>query len=188
MENKTEQTGETQSENKKGINIPKILKSKTVRNIIFVLVAIGLIGGGYLIYKDGRQIYNDKAEISAPNIILSSEQPGILRELLVKNGDRVFTQEVVAKLDNGFVRAKTDGIIVDTDNEIGKFFSPGMSVITMINPSDLRVVAHIAENKGLSSIKVGQKVMFTVDAFGSKQINQPSQFLSDIPKNLLKWV
>lgn len=26
------------------------------------------------------------------------------------------------------------------------------------------------------------------NAFGSKQINQPSQFLSDIPKNLLKWL
>ncbi len=25
-------------------------------------------------------------------------------------------------------------------------------------------------------------------AFGAKQINQPSQFLSDIPKNLLKWL
>ncbi|MFH0803505.1 MAG: UvrD-helicase domain-containing protein [Candidatus Tagabacteria bacterium] len=26
------------------------------------------------------------------------------------------------------------------------------------------------------------------NAFGSKQINQPSQFLSDIPKNLIKWL
>lgn len=39
----------------------------------------------------------------------------------------------------------------------------------------------------------GQKKVFLSwcrfrDAFGSKQINQPSQFLEDIPKNLIKWL
>jgi multidrug resistance efflux pump len=39
----------------------------------------------------------------------------------------------------------------------------------MINPEDLRVVARVEENKGLSDIQIGQKAIFTVDAFGSKE-------------------
>jgi multidrug resistance efflux pump len=38
----------------------------------------------------------------------------------------------------------------------------------MIDPTALRVVGTIDENKGLSAIKVGAPVSFTVDAFGNK--------------------
>jgi dihydrodipicolinate reductase len=39
----------------------------------------------------------------------------------------------------------------------------------MYDPANLRVIGHIQEDQGLSSIQIGQKVLFTVDAFGSKQ-------------------
>jgi len=44
-----------------------------------------------------------------------------------------------------------------------------MPIVTILNPNDLRVVAHIEENNGLSDIRVGQKVKFTVDAFDPKE-------------------
>jgi multidrug resistance efflux pump len=39
----------------------------------------------------------------------------------------------------------------------------------MVDPTQLRVVGTIDENKGLDRIRVGQPATFTVDAFGSKQ-------------------
>ena len=89
---------------------------------------------------------------------------------MVKNGDQVTVNQQVAKLDdNQFVRAKTDGVVVSINDEIGKLFTPGMPIVTMINPNDSRLIVHIAENKGLNSVLVGQRVMFKVDAFGSEK-------------------
>jgi multidrug resistance efflux pump len=55
-------------------------------------------------------------------------------------------------------------------DDVGQLVSPsaGSYVVQMIDPSDLRVVGHLDENKGLSKIAVGDAAMFTVDAFGSK--------------------
>ena len=39
----------------------------------------------------------------------------------------------------------------------------------MVDPSQLRVVAHVDEDKGLSDIMPGDQATFTVDAFGSKK-------------------
>jgi multidrug resistance efflux pump len=39
----------------------------------------------------------------------------------------------------------------------------------MVDPSALRVVGEVQEDKGLKDMKVGQRVEFTVDAFGGKK-------------------
>jgi hypothetical protein len=39
----------------------------------------------------------------------------------------------------------------------------------MFDPNELRVIGQIDEDKGLSDVKVGQDVEFTVDAYGSKK-------------------
>ena len=44
-----------------------------------------------------------------------------------------------------------------------------MPIITIVNPDDLRVVAHIEETNGLSEVQPGQRVKFTVDAFDPKE-------------------
>ena len=134
------------------------------------LVVLGLLIGGYYWYTINQRVYSDKAEIFAPLIILSPGQPSVLEEIMVKEGDQVSANQAVARLDNNqFVRAKTDGVVVGISDQVGKLFSPGTAVVTMINPDDLRLIVHVAENKGLNSISAGQKVVFTVDAFGSKQ-------------------
>jgi multidrug resistance efflux pump len=44
----------------------------------------------------------------------------------------------------------------------------GGTVATMIDPTQLRVVGNLDENKGLSDVQVGDQATFTVDAFGGK--------------------
>jgi multidrug resistance efflux pump len=51
----------------------------------------------------------------------------------------------------------------------GQVFSAGAPVVTMIDPGELRIMGKIDEDKGLSRIKVGDPVSFTVDAFGNTE-------------------
>lgn len=148
---------------------------------LVILVVLGLSAGGYYWRAISQRIYSDKAEIFAPLIVLGPGQSGVLQEVMVKNNDQVLANQAVARLEgNELVRAKIDGLVVDINNQAGKLFSPGMPIVTMINPNDLCLIVHIAENKGLSSIRAGQKVVFTVDAFGSRKFNGAVQEIAQI--------
>ncbi|MEI6835690.1 MAG: HlyD family efflux transporter periplasmic adaptor subunit [Candidatus Falkowbacteria bacterium] len=171
MENQVE---EIKTDVKKPENILTRLKisPKMIKEGLIILVVLGISLGAYYWYTISQRVYSDKAEIFAPLIILSPDQPSVLQKILVKNGEHVVVNQAVAKVDQGdFVRAKTDGIVVNTNDQVGKLFSPGEPVVTMINPDDLRLIVHVAENKGLNSIAVGQKVLFTVDAYDSKEFS-----------------
>lgn len=161
-------------------NIPVTKKSKTiverfqsapklVKYGLVILPILLLLIGGYYWYSTSQRIYTDKAEIVAPLIVLSPNVPNVLQKVLVKNGEHVLVEQPVARLANGdFVRAKTDGVVVGINNKVGELFTPGMPIVTMIDPNELRLVVHVAEDKGFSSIQVGQKVVFEVDAFDSQ--------------------
>lgn len=150
-----------------------------IRDGLIGFAVIALFSGAYIWYTLSQRVYSDKAEIFAPLIILSPDQPSVLQKILVKNGDKVTANQAVAKLDQGsFVFAKQDGVVVNTNDQVGKLFSPGEAVVTTINPQDLRLIVHVAENKGLNLINVGQKVIFSVDAFDSREFNGVVQEIS----------
>ncbi len=141
-----------------------------VRITIAILI-LGVVGGVWYWRVLGSRIFSDKAEISSPLVDLSPEKPGVLRTIFVKEGDMLLANQNVARIDDTSISTKTAGVVVGINNEIGKLFTPGMPVVTMINPQDLRVVARIPENKGFNDVRIGQNVIFTVDAFGSKEFN-----------------
>lgn len=145
----------------------------TPGKIKYVLIAFLIIGvtlGGYYWYVISQRVYSDKAEIYTPLINLSVSQPSILQRIMVKDGDKVLANQTVAILDNAnFVIAKQDGVVVSISDQVGKLFTPGEPIVTMIDPGNLRLIVHVRENKGISSINVGQKVIFTVDAYDSKE-------------------
>jgi len=89
-------------------------------------------------------------------------------EVMVKPGDQVLENDVVARVGNELLKAKADGLITDVQDDIGKTFGPGEAVVSMVEPNELRVVAHLDEDKGLKDVRVGQLVNFTIVAFGSK--------------------
>jgi multidrug resistance efflux pump len=167
MENKTE------TKKEEGNILSRLQNSPGLVKDTLIILAVLLISiGGYYFYTLSLRVSSDKAEIYAPLIILSPDQPGVLQSILVKNGDKVSVNQAVARLAQGdFIRAKTDGLVVSTNDQVGKLFSPGEPVVTMISPTDLRLIVHVAENKGLNQVNVGQKVVFTVDAFDSKKFN-----------------
>lgn len=145
------------------------MKNRKTLIIIGASAALAILIGsvGYAAYAKGR-ISVDKAEISAPLIALSPQGSGTLEELDVHEGDVVPANFVVARVGTELVKTSVAGRIVAANADIGKLVNRGEAVVTMIDPDALRVVARVAEDKGLEDIRVGQTARFTVDAFGSK--------------------
>jgi multidrug resistance efflux pump len=167
--------------------------NKTRRIMIFALiifvVAASFIG---IVYLDAisKRVYVEKSEINAPSVALSSKSGGILEELYAKTGDEISAGEVVARVGNELLKSKDAGLVISRQDEVGKYFNPGEAIVTMIRPSDLRVVGRLEEDKGLKDVKVGQRVFFEVDAFGTKQYEgvidevSPTSRLSDVVFNI----
>lgn len=160
---KTEETG-----SKKSVKEKKQRKLIIIIGIVFAFIAI--VAGGAYLYVSSKMVYIDQSVISGDLINLAPQSSGVLNQIFVNVGDSVFQNESVAQVGNELVKAKANGIIVSIDQNIGQIVNPqsGGYAAQMIDPSSLRVVGHIDENKGLSKIKVGDAATFTVDAFGSK--------------------
>lgn len=139
-------------------------------------LAIGIVvifGGGIAasayVAVSSRTVSIDQSHISAPTIDLSSTGGGVLRALNVSAGQLVPPNTVVAQVGVELIKSTQGGLVISTTGGVGDVVAPGQTVVQMIDPSALRVVGSIDENKGLSRIHVGDPVAFTVDAFGGKR-------------------
>jgi len=149
----------------------KKANTKLVVWVILGLVVIAVIGGGLYWYVSSKTVYIDLSQISAPLINLSPVNSGVIEEVYVNDGDIVAINTPVARVGAEIVKAKVAGEIVSVNNNIGQYVNvmTGQgTVATMIDPTQLRVVGNLDENKGLSNVQVGDLATFTVDAFGSK--------------------
>lgn len=111
------------------------------------------------------------ATVSAPLIALSPTAPGRLNAIYVNEGDSLPANAPVALVGTEVVKTKVAGLIVNVNDTIGAQVAAGESVVDMIDPSSLRVVGKIDENKGLARVSVGDPAVFTVDAFGGRKFN-----------------
>ncbi|MDR3519460.1 MAG: HlyD family efflux transporter periplasmic adaptor subunit [Candidatus Pacebacteria bacterium] len=147
------------------------MKQRKIITWFGTFIIIGLCVLGVYLYVSSKYVYIDQSVIEAPIINLSSANSDVLQEVFVKAGDTVTVNEPIARVGDQIVRAKVDGLIVSVNENIGQYentMSGQATVATMIDPTQLRVVGLIDEDKGLSDIKVGDVVRFTVDTFGSK--------------------
>ena len=136
---------------------------------IIVLVIGGGIGGFAYIKATGKTLYIDKAQVSAPLVDLSASAPGTLKAVFVSEGDVVPPNTVVAQVGTELIKSSEGGLVVTVNKSIGKAVAPSDPVVIMLDPTQLRVVGQVQENKGLIDIHVGDPVAFTVDAFGSRE-------------------
>jgi multidrug resistance efflux pump len=139
--------------------------------IIGAIVIIGVVGGVAYFYVSSKTVYIDSSTISAPLIKLSPTNSGNLQSVFVKVGDTVTANQPVAQVGSEIIEAKANGQIVSVDQNIGEYENAltGQAIVaTMIDPTQLRVVGQLDENKGLSDVAVGDTATFTVDAFGGK--------------------
>lgn len=138
--------------------------------IIAAVLIITLIIGIFVYYQiNSGRVYVEKASIIAPLISLKPSTPGVLEKVFVKIGDHVLMNSIVAQVGNEKIITKTSGIITYVNNVPGQYMTPQNTIVKMYNPEELRVIGQVQEDKGLKNIKAGQKIIFTVDAFGSKK-------------------
>jgi multidrug resistance efflux pump len=148
---------------------PSIFANPLMQSITGIFI-IALALGTVLFWRSSSsKIKIDKSEITAPVIGISPTTSGVLSEVYVRPGDRVAANTPLAKVGAAVLTAKVSGIVTDVANNPGATFSPGQSVVSMIDPTEFRVVGTIDENKGLSKIVAGQSASFTVDAFGGEE-------------------
>jgi len=150
----------------------KSMRRSAALTILGVLVIIAVIGGGVYWYVSSKMVYIDQSVVQAPTINLSPTVSGPLQAVFVKVGDIVTANQPIARVGDEIVESKTSGEIVSIDQNIGEFENAltGQAIIAkMVDPTQLRIVGHLDENKGLANVSVGDIAKFTVDTFGSKE-------------------
>lgn len=136
----------------------------------FLIVVVGgTVAALAYLGVSSKSIYIDKAQISAPTAELAPTVAGDLRHTYVAVGDVIAPNTVVAQVGVELIKSTAGGLVVDARTDIGTLINPGTAVVTTVDPSALRVVGDVQENKGLTDIKVGQSATFTVDAFGGEK-------------------
>jgi multidrug resistance efflux pump len=166
MKEKKDEKNEESGKDKKA-------KTKVGKFVIIGFVLLAIIAGafaGYDYYKllESR-VYIEKSMITAPIISLTPSASGVLERLLVREGDTVKKDMIIAKIGSTSIKAKSDGVIISVNNLPGQLFTSQTYIAKMIDPNEFRVVGRLDEDKGLEYIKVSQRVIFTVDAFGDKK-------------------
>lgn len=135
---------------------------------IVVVLGGGIAGLSYYAVSM-RTVYIDKAQIQAPVVNLAPVSGGTLRGIYVTPGQIVPANTVVAQVGVELLKTSASGLVLSTEGDVGKLVPAGQTVVELIDPSALRVVGQVQEDKGLADIKVGDVASFTVDAFGSKK-------------------
>jgi multidrug resistance efflux pump len=164
-------------------NLVKSAKHPVVKHGPLVIIALILLAGVLFWQLQQKKVYIEKAEITAPVVDLSSKAGGKLEEVMVKEGDEVKENQTVARVGDELIKAKTDGVVVKANEDIGKNFNPGEAVVSVVSPDDLRVVGHLDEDKGLTDVKVGQTAEFTADAYGSRKFMGVVDEISDTSRD-----
>jgi multidrug resistance efflux pump len=151
----------------------KVEKKRDSRVLILAACILLIIGGGIgavtYLSVSSKTVYIEDSQISAPLVDLSPTAGGTLKAVFVTEGETIPANTVVAQVDTELIKSTTGGLVVTVNNNIGKLVDPTTPVVVMIDPSQLRVVGQVQEDKGLVDIAVGDPVSFTVDAFGSRQ-------------------
>jgi multidrug resistance efflux pump len=140
----------------------------TVAALIVVLAGGGIAGLAYFAVSN-QTVYIDNAQIEAPVVNLSPSASGILQAVYVAEGDVVAPNTVVAEVGTELLTTTQGGLVTLVNNNIGQTVTPTDTVVQTLDPTQLRVVGQVQENKGLIAIMPGQQAVFEVDAFGGKK-------------------
>ncbi|MFH0862178.1 MAG: HlyD family efflux transporter periplasmic adaptor subunit [Candidatus Altiarchaeota archaeon] len=136
---------------------------------IAVITIIAAVGGAMYLLVLQTRIYVEKSEISAPTIMLTPSSAGTIDKFFVESGKTVRKNQILAKVGDETIKAPIAGLILSITNTPGQVATLQTPIIRMIDPRELRVTGRLQEDKGLADVRLGQRVVFTVDAYGSKE-------------------
>lgn len=145
--------------------ISKLKNRKVMRTLIAIVLVLIIVGVFYFLETKTGRVSVENALVSAPIISVSSTTGGRLIEIDVEEGKPIKKGDTIAVVGSETIRSTTDGLVIMANNQVGGSLTPQNPVAQLIDPSQMRVVGTIDENKGLDALKIGQVASFTVDAF-----------------------
>lgn len=145
-----------------------IFKKGWVQSLIAFVVIFGSLFGFLFFESNKNTVFIENSGLEAPIINLTPSSPGILNAMYVKEGDHILANSEVALVGSQIISAKVGGIVASAPLLLGSYFSPGQTIVSIVNVDEMKVVGQIEETKGLSSLAVGQRAIFSVDAFPGK--------------------
>lgn len=146
-----------------------LFKKPWMQSILGIVIIFGLLALFFVVKNSMETVKIDNSSVVAPIINLSDTAAGTLNDTYVQAGDEVLANTPLVRVGTEVITSKVAGTIIDVQKGLGKVYNPGETLVSMIEPSELRIVGKIDENKGLDKLAVGQPASFTVDAFGSKK-------------------
>lgn len=146
-----------------------IFKKPFVQSIVYMIVIFGTLFG-FMYYESVKGIVEiENSMIDAPISNVSASTPGILNAIYVADGDNVEVNSLIALVGSENVYAKEGGVVTNAPKVVGSYYSPSQKIASIVVNKKMRIIGSIEETKGLSKIKKGQKVKFTVDAFDGRE-------------------
>jgi multidrug resistance efflux pump len=157
-------------------------RGKVILTVAIVVIIIILGGATYMGYQGARYVTTDNARIAAPLINVTTQSACQVVSLNVDVGSYVKQGQSVAEVGQprpfdasnrqgskatpsgiASVEAPVSGYVAAVWTYPGGIISPGQSIITIYDSSNVWVSANIDETK-LSMIKPGQPVEIKVDS------------------------
>ena len=157
--------------NKTPVNAPEkesVFKKPWVHSLASFIVIFGLLGLFLFWQEESSSVFIENSNLEAPIINLAPSSGGVLNALYVKEGQAVPADAQVALVGSQIISAQDGGIVSSAPEVLGSYFSPGQTVVSVVNDQQMKVVGQIDETKGLDKIKTGQRATFSVDAFPGK--------------------
>lgn len=91
------------------------------------------------------------------------------------------------QLDKTIIRSGVNGIVLRTNFSVGEVVSPGVPVVTLIDPADMWLVIYVPE-PAIGYVKIGQEALVTVDSFPGKtfkgRVSEIASQAEFTPKNV----
>ena len=148
-----------------------IFKRPWMHSLISFVLIFGALAGFIFWQMNVNTVFIENSYLEAPIINLTPSEAGILNALYVSEGDILAANSEVALVGSQIIYAKEGGIVSSAPAVLGSYFSPGVTVVSVVNNKEMKVVGEVEETKGLSSLKSGQRAIFTVDALPGKNYN-----------------
>lgn len=144
-------------------------KNKKIQRISIVVVFTVIFLALFLAYFTfSGKVKIEDSLVNGTVINITPNSPGALKKVFVIDGQKVRKGDALALVGSQTLMAYTDGVVVSSNKQIGGMVSVQTPVVSLIDPSSMRIDGTIDENKGLSFVKVGQAVSFTIDAIPGK--------------------
>lgn len=141
------------------------VKNPKVLQPLLIVATVLVVTASYLFYQFRTdRVFIDDSLVDAPIVTLVPSNAGTLTAINVYEGQQVKQGDSLAIVGGQTLYAESDGLVIMADKSVGSSVTVQTPIVALVNEQTMRIAGTIDENKGLSSIKVGQVASFTVDA------------------------